>query len=669
MCKYFKITSDLIKHNFFFIFIFTFLFAAFADAQVLNITYEAPEEVGRIATTRVNEASGMAFSYNTQDAFWTHNDSGDGPNLYLISKSGELLTLGNVTGASSNDWEDMSSFQVNGKSYLIIGDFGDNPRSRSSYRLYIIEEPRYNPSGNNSSSYPILRTINYTYDNGSQNCESIGVDTTLNKIILFSKSHDNEVRYVYEMPLSVEAGSETLVAQRIASLSSDDTTAMDISKDGHKAVVLTYKDFAYEFTREDGESWQQAFNKNYNRITMPIGRAGEEAIAYDTNGVDIYTIREGVGSEIYYLKGIVSDSNSPHNAEFVNQSNVPQLLEKNQIVSVSVTMKNTGTTTWTKQDMFALGSVDEDNSLGVVKVELDENDAIQPTEEKTFTFDITAPNVSGVFNFRWRMTKEDERPFGALSPSEKIVILASDEYLDNCDAKTGWNPGTLQLNNTEKVQGNACLEFSGTATDEFSKVFTTPYSVTGQRDDIVLQFWYYVSDPTQFDTANQVEISSSGGPDTNEYNWSLSNLKAGWNFVKLPISGASRSGTPNLNAINWFRLYRFKKGNVTTRIDGIQLLNESTLSLNNLEKKTKFELYPNPAKNELHISFYPENSINLSIEILNVVGQTIFKSIKNKKINPGNQNINININQLKSGVYFTRIRLNNKTSIKKFIVK
>lgn len=648
----------------------TFLIISFhCNTQVLQITYETPEEVGRISSPRINEASGMAFSYTTNNAFWTHNDSGDGPNLYLVSKSGELLTLGNVTGASSNDWEDMASFQVNGKSYLIIGDFGDNPRTRTSYKLYIIEEPNYNPDGNNPSSYPILRTINYTYDNGSQNCESIGIDTTLNKIILFSKSHDNEVRYVYEMPLSVEAGSETLIAQRIASLPSNDTTAMDISNNGNRAIVLTYNDFAYEFVRENNETWQQAFNKTHTKITMPIGRAGEEAIAYDTNGIDIYTIREGVGSEIYYLKGIISDPNSPHNAEFVSQSNVPKLLEKNQTVSVSVTMKNTGTTTWTKQDLFALGSVDDDNSLGVVKVELEENEAIQPNQEKTFTFNITAPNTSGVFNFRWRMTKEDEIPFGQLSPSEKVIILASNEYLDDCDSKEGWNPSSLQLNNSDNLQGTATLEFNGTATDEFSKTFTTPYSVTGSRQDIILQFWYYVSDPTQFDTANQVEISSSGGPDTDEYNWSLSNLKSGWNFIRLPISSANRSGAPKLDAINWFRLYRFKKGNVITRLDGIQLINESTLSLQEFEKKTKINIYPVPANNKLNASITVNQSSTVILEILNALGQTISTPLNSKEVKQGQQNIEINISQLKPGVYFMRLKVKDKTSIKQFIVK
>jgi hypothetical protein len=652
-------------------FIFSLLiFQSILCAQVLKVNYDAPEEVGRISSSRINEASGMAFSYITDDAFWVHNDSGDGPNLYLVNKSGELLTLGQVSGATATDWEDMASFVVNNKSYLIVGDFGDNARLRTNYKLYILEEPIYNPLGTNPSTYPVLRTINYQYDNGSQNCESVGVDVSQGKIILFSKSHDNEVRYVYEIPLSVAPGTETTTATRIASLSSDDTTAMDISNDGHRAVVLTYKDFAYEFTREDGETWQQAFNQPYNTITMPIGRAGEEAVAYDTNGFDIYTIREGLGSEIYVLTGTEEeDPNSPNKAEFVSQSNIPKVLDKGEVMSVSITMRNIGTSTWTKADLFKLGSVDDKDALGLIRVELEASDAIAPNEEKTFTFNITGTNIPGVYDFRWRMIQENISWFGERTPKEKIVVLSSNKYLDDCDSKIDWNPGVLQLTSTDIVQGTAALEFNGSNTDEFSKVFTTPYDAMGTRSGTVLQFWYYVSDPSKFDAPNQVEISSSGGPDTDEYNWSLSNLKAGWNFIQLPISGANRMGAPNLSAINWFRLYRFKNGAVTTRLDGIQLIGENALSVSDFEKKTKLRLYPVPANDVLNINLDLQESSHVSLVLLDVFGHMININFSNKIMAPGNNNIDLPISQLKSGSYFLKININNSITTKQFVIK
>ena len=46
----------------------------------------------------------------------------------------------------------------------------------------------------------------------------------------------------------------------------------------------------------------------------------------------------------------------------------------------------------------------------------------------------------------------------------------------------------------------------------------------------------------------------------------------GWNFLNLKISNAGiTGGAPNLNAINWFRIYHFKTASITTRIDDIRV--------------------------------------------------------------------------------------------------
>jgi hypothetical protein len=69
-------------------------------------------------------------------------------------------------------------------------------------------------------------------------------------------------------------------------------------------------------------------------------------------------------------------------------------------------------------------------------------------------------------------------------------------------------------------------------------------------------------------------LGSGGTSDTNEYNWSLTGLQNGWNQISLNISDAGiTGGTPNLNAINWFRIYHSKNGSVTTRVDGIYISN------------------------------------------------------------------------------------------------
>lgn len=149
-------------------------------------------------------------------------------------------------------------------------------------------------------------------------------------------------------------------------------------------------------------------------------------------------------------------------------------------------------------------------------------------------------------------------------------------YLDDCDQDKDWgSAGILTVNSVDHQEGLACLEFNSSSTDEYRKVFSVPYNSGADVATGKLQFWYYVSDVSKLTSNNQVEIGSAGRPDQDEYSWNLSGLTNGWNFVSLDISVAGVIGEPDLSAINWFRLYRFKSGSVVTRIDAIEIIDPS----------------------------------------------------------------------------------------------
>lgn len=264
----------------------------------------------------------------------------------------------------------------------------------------------------------------------------------------------------------------------------------------------------------------------------------------------------------------------PNTAYFISQ-NLTTMLDPGTTETVSITMKNKGTTTWTKAEGYRLGSVDPEDNMtwGLNRVELEDGDAIAPGESKIFTFDITAPTEKNIYRFQWKMIQEGEAFFGEKTKNRLINVGSPSFFLDDCDALTAWSSsGSLSLNNTEKKQGANCLEFNGGNTDEFRKVFSSPYISGIKSNDAVLQFWYFTSDASKMGSSNQVEIGSGGTHDVNEYSWSLNNLSTGWNLITLKISDASMSGIPDLNAINWFRLYNNKSGTIITRIDEIQIL-------------------------------------------------------------------------------------------------
>lgn len=116
------------------------------------------------------------------------------------------------------------------------------------------------------------------------------------------------------------------------------------------------------------------------------------------------------------------------NAAFVTQS-VPAAMTAGQTSTVSVTMRNTGTTTWApSRDLgYKLGTQSpQDNTLwtGTSRVYMNPGESVIPGQSRVFTFNITAPATPGSYNFQWRMVHEAVAWFGAFSPNVAVNVTA-----------------------------------------------------------------------------------------------------------------------------------------------------------------------------------------------------------------------------------------------------
>ena len=264
----------------------------------------------------------------------------------------------------------------------------------------------------------------------------------------------------------------------------------------------------------------------------------------------------------------------PNTSRFISVD-IPSSMTPGATIPVSVTMENTGTTTWTKVDGYKLGSIlpIDNTTWGLNRVELEDAESIAPGQSKTFIFNVIAPANMNIYHFKWKMIQEGTGFFGEKTEDRLISVGNTSYMLDDCDALTDWNSSTtLTLNNTEKKEGNSSIQFSGSTDVEFRKVFSTAYSSTINENDAVLQFWYFTTNASRMGSSNQVELGSGGTNDVDEYFWTITGLKTGWNLISLKLRDAAKSGNPDLTAINWFRLYNDKSGTVRTRIDEIQIL-------------------------------------------------------------------------------------------------
>lgn len=216
---------------------------------------------------------------------------------------------------------------------------------------------------------------------------------------------------------------------------------------------------------------------------------------------------------------------------------------------------------------------------------------------------------------------------GEKSASMQIAVPGT-IFLDNCDQLSSWgSSSSLKLNSTDSKQGTNCIEFSGSTTDEFKRSFSPAYHSGLTTENAVLKFWYYISDVSKSGTV-RVELGSAGKADVDELSWPLTGLVNGWNQISLKISQATVLGSPNLNAINWFRIYNQKTGTITTRIDGIELTADQVIS--GIKPELNFEesisVFPNPSNGMFRFKNLPSNVVsgNFELKIFDLGGQRIY---------------------------------------------
>ncbi len=198
-------------------------------------------------------------------------------------------------------------------------------------------------------------------------------------------------------------------------------------------------------------------------------------------------------------------------------------------------------------------------------------DSVTSQASATYNPGELEPNTT----YYWQI--DEVNAFGSAEGTEWSFTTGSENsgdelVLDYCDSYAGWNSSNgVNIDTEEKQEGYASLISQGAGTDWFKRSYSTPVNSfcdsTGYLD-----LWIYVSDVTKFNGGGQLEISSSGGPDSDEYNWSVSelNLSDGWNELHLQISSANKMGNPHLGAINFFRLYQHVSAEVIARIDFIR---------------------------------------------------------------------------------------------------
>jgi hypothetical protein len=101
-------------------------------------------------------------------------------------------------------------------------------------------------------------------------------------------------------------------------------------------------------------------------------------------------------------------------------------------------------------------------------------------------------------------------------------------------------------------------------------------------------------------------------------------------------------------------------------LDNINLFDQPTTGLNTKVAINSFDVYPNPASNEVNVSIESSNSADVSVKVINNLGQIMIS--KNQALNAGANTINIDTKSLPSGIYYVSYDAGNGAVTKKLTI-
>jgi hypothetical protein len=283
-------------------FIILTLIAAYAQ----KIRKEKETVTGYIQGTMMDETSGMAASSINKDIYYIHNDSGDTSRFFAITPEGHLKATYTFKGETTErlgvrDCEDIAvgPGPDTSKSYVYLGDIGDNRAERKYLTVYRFEEPAI--GGPDSVKHIDGTPLYIKYPDGEKDAETLMVDPVERLLYIVSK-RKNSVS-IYTTPLNYRANDTvTLTKRSTIHLGGIPpfkwVTGGDVSKDGSQILLRNYNHVFY-WKRSEGVPVWQAMTQKPVKLYYKKEKQGE-AVAFDADGKGYYTASEGVGEPIYY---------------------------------------------------------------------------------------------------------------------------------------------------------------------------------------------------------------------------------------------------------------------------------------------------------------------------------------------------------------------------------
>ncbi|PID58388.1 MAG: hypothetical protein CR986_07725 [Ignavibacteriae bacterium] len=281
--------------------------------SIVEIPVFGPRESkGELDNNEISEASGITESKTNPGILWVHNDSGNKSKIYGIDTNGVTKVVITLNGITNRDWEDIAVGPglKDGKSYIFIGDIGDNAAKYDLKYIYIIEEPELNLDSsveNITIDNEKISKVTFKYPDGARDSETLLVDPISKNIYTVSKRDSNVRVYKIEFPYSL---SKTITSEISCNLKlpvypkpnfyPNQLTAGDISADGSGILIKSYLSVFY-WKRDTSKSLCEAFSSEPDIVEYTVEPQGEAICWFGNNGY--FTLseeRNNIPAILYY---------------------------------------------------------------------------------------------------------------------------------------------------------------------------------------------------------------------------------------------------------------------------------------------------------------------------------------------------------------------------------
>jgi len=272
----------------------TLAVTTFSSAQI--ITPEIPKiaaadiaPYAKYNFDQIDESSGLVKSRIWKNVYWTHNDSGDGPRIFPVTRDGKIIKPRwakdwyrgiEITDAVHVDWEDIAA---DNDGNLYIAACGNNDNIRRDLGVYVIKD-----------CYPqetvltsVFKKINFYYPEQvefppkNNNFDAEALFWANGKLYLLTKHRADNNTCLYRFD-STEPFVDNPLTKISEFVIGGRVSGADCSPDGKKLAVLTYNSVWFFELTGDSDNY---FNGKTSYLPIALNQC--EAICFDGDALII----------------------------------------------------------------------------------------------------------------------------------------------------------------------------------------------------------------------------------------------------------------------------------------------------------------------------------------------------------------------------------------------